>query len=69
MKDAWQLFARYNSSMLRNLPQPSVRYVGETELVSLVGAADRLLIMGIDFFILLQELQMQNYKPCHLQVP
>ena len=50
MKDMWRLFTRCKSSMLRNMPQPSVRDLGDTASVSLVGAAEILLMMGIDFF-------------------
>ena len=60
MKDTWRLFTRCKSSMLRNMPQPSVRELGDTASVCLVGAVERLLMMGIDFFISLQTLWMQN---------
>ena len=56
MKDTWRLFTRNKSSIMKNMLLPIVREVGDTASVSLVGAVDRLLMMGIDFFISLQTL-------------
>ena len=56
MKDMNCLYAQCKHSIMRNNPLPGIRELGDAASVLLVGAVDRLLMMGIDFFISLQTL-------------